>query len=156
MLCFKTVVAAAVIDQKVNLFNRTFNCNKDLYGENDPQVRMGTLNFKESFARSCNRTFSELGNELLQKDKTVLETYVAALGANEKVGWKGSVFHTPHFEQMPEEKGTTIWGMKKIKIVKSGRTNSNWTERCTYITSSNCKYDGDDCEEWRKDGSESS
>ena len=95
---------------------------------------MGTLNFKESFARSCNRTFSELGNELLQKDRTVLETYVAALGANEKVGWKGSVFHTPHFEQMPEEKGTTIWGMKKIKVIKSGRTNSDWTERCTYIT----------------------
>ena len=58
----------------------------------------------KSFARSCNRTFSELGNELLQKDRTVLETYVAALGANEKVGWKGSVFHTPHFEQMPEER----------------------------------------------------
>lgn len=68
----------------------------------------------------------------------MLETYVAALGANEKVGWKGSVFHTPHFEQMPEEKGSTIWGMKKTKIVKSGRANSDWTERCTYITSSNC------------------
>ncbi|MGF2768446.1 peptidoglycan D,D-transpeptidase FtsI family protein [Bacillus cereus] len=115
---FKTVVAAAVIDQKVNLFNRTFNCNKDLYGENDPQVMMGTLNFKESFARSCNRTFSELGNELLQKDRAVLETYVAALGANEKVGWKGSVFHTPHFEQMPEEKGTTIWGNEENKNSK--------------------------------------
>ncbi|MGE6538720.1 peptidoglycan D,D-transpeptidase FtsI family protein [Bacillus luti] len=106
---FKTVVAAAVIDQNVNVFNRTFNCDKDLYGENRPQVMMGTISFKESFARSCNRTFSELGNELMQKDRAVLETYVAALGGAEKVGWKGSVFHTAHFEQMPEEKGATIW-----------------------------------------------
>ncbi|KAA0762492.1 penicillin-binding protein 2 [Bacillus sp. SH5-2] len=107
---FKTVVAAAVIDQNVNVFNRTFNCDKDLYGENRSQVMMGTISFKESFARSCNRTFSELGNELMQKDRAVLETYVAALGGAEKVGWKGSVFHTAHFEQMPEEKGATIWG----------------------------------------------
>ncbi|AIE80980.1 Cell division protein FtsI [Bacillus cereus] len=106
---FKTIVAAAVIDQNKNVFNRTFNCNKDLYGEDHPQVMMGTLSFKESFARSCNRTFAELGNELIQKDKMVLETYVAALGAADKVGWKGSVFHTTHFEQMPEEKSVTIW-----------------------------------------------
>ena len=113
---------------------------------------MGTLNFKESFARSCNRTFSELGNELLQKDRTVLETYVAALGANERLD--GKVLYFIHLI-LSKEKGTTIWGMKKIKVIKSGRTNSDWTERCTYITSSNCQYDGDDCEEWRKDGSES-
>ena len=57
---FKTIIAAAAIDQNENVFNRVFNCNKDLYGEDHPQVRMGTLSFKESFARSCNRTFSEL------------------------------------------------------------------------------------------------
>lgn len=115
---FKTVVAAAAIDQNINVFNRTFNCNKDLYGENRPQVMMGTLSFKESFARSCNRTFSELGNELIQKDKTVLETYVAALGASGKVGWKGSVFHTARFEQMPEEKSAIIWGNEVNKKSK--------------------------------------
>ncbi|EJV59854.1 MULTISPECIES: peptidoglycan D,D-transpeptidase FtsI family protein [Bacillus] len=115
---FKTIVAAAVIDQNENVFNRTFNCNQDLYGEDHPQVMMGTLSFKESFARSCNRTFSELGNELIQKDKMVLETYVAALGAAGKVGWKGSVFHTTHFEQMPEEKRVTIWGSEGNKNSK--------------------------------------
>ncbi|PFJ09298.1 penicillin-binding protein [Bacillus cereus] len=115
---FKIVVAAAAMDQNVNVFNRTFNCNKDLYGENHPQVMMGTLNFKESFARSCNRAFSELGNELIQKDRTVLETYVANLGATGKVGWKGSVFHTPRFEQMREEKGAIIWGNEENKNSK--------------------------------------
>ncbi|MDH4420556.1 penicillin-binding transpeptidase domain-containing protein [Bacillus cereus] len=115
---FKTVVAAAAIDQNVNVFNRTFNCDKDLYGENRPQVMMGTISFKESFARSCNRTFSELGNELIQKDRTVLETYVAALGGAGKIGWKGSVFHTDRFEQIPEEKGATIWGSEVNKNSK--------------------------------------
>lgn len=115
---FKTIVAAAAIDQNKNVFNRTFNCNKDLYGEDHPQVRMGTLSLKESFARSCNRTFAELGNELIQKDEMVLETYVAALGAADKVGWKGPVFHTTHFEQMPEEKSVTIWGNEGNKKSK--------------------------------------
>ncbi|MEW9577557.1 peptidoglycan D,D-transpeptidase FtsI family protein [Bacillus toyonensis] len=115
---FKTVVAAAAIDQNINVLNRTFNCNKDLYGENDPQVLMGTLSFKGSFARSCNRAFSQLGNELIQKDKMVLETYVAALGAVGKVGWNGSVFHTSRFEQMPEEKSAIIWGSEENKTSK--------------------------------------
>ena len=103
---------------KIKCFNRAFNCNKDLYGEDHPQVMMGTLSFKESFARSCNRTFSELGNELIQKDKMVLETYVAALGGADKVGWSGSVFHTTHFEQMPEEKSATIWRSEENKNSK--------------------------------------
>ena len=88
------------------------------------KLRWGHLVLK-SFARSCNRTFSELGNELIEKDKMVLETYVAALGGAEKVGWRGSVFHTTHFEQMPEEKSVTIWGVKEIRIVKSGSANNN-------------------------------
>ncbi|MBJ8102371.1 MULTISPECIES: peptidoglycan D,D-transpeptidase FtsI family protein [Bacillus cereus group] len=113
---FKTVVAAAVIDQNLVRFNRVFNCNTDLYGENLPQVMMGSLNFKESFARSCNRTFALLGNELIQKDREVLETYIEALGASKTVGWKGSVFHTPEFEQLPEEKNAVIWKSEENKV----------------------------------------
>ncbi|MGE6595540.1 peptidoglycan D,D-transpeptidase FtsI family protein [Bacillus proteolyticus] len=113
---FKTVVAAAVIDQNLVRFNRVFNCNTDLYGENLPQVMMGSLNFKESFARSCNRTFALLGNELIQKDREVLETYIEALGASKTIGWKGSVFHTPEFEQLPEEKNAVIWRSEENKV----------------------------------------
>lgn len=112
---FKTVVAAAAIDENSVRFNRVFNCNTDLYAENLPQVMMGSLNFKESFARSCNRTFAVLGNELMQKDTEVLETYLEALGASEKVGWRGSVFHTAGFEQLPEEKSATIWSSEENK-----------------------------------------
>ncbi|PGL43387.1 penicillin-binding protein [Bacillus cereus] len=113
---FKTVVAAAAIDQNLVRFNRVFNCNTDLYGENLPQVMMGSLNFKESFARSCNRTFAVLGDELMQKDRDVLETYLEALGASKKVGWKGSVFHTSEFEQLPEEKSAVIWRSEENKV----------------------------------------
>ncbi|OQR58430.1 penicillin-binding protein 2 [Bacillus sp. CDB3] len=113
---FKTVVAAAVIDQNLVRFNRVFNCNTDLYGENLPQVMMGSLNFKESFARSCNRTFALLGNELIQKDREVLETYLEALGASKTVGWKGSVFHATEFEQLPEEKNAVIWRSEENKV----------------------------------------
>ncbi|WP_433770955.1 peptidoglycan D,D-transpeptidase FtsI family protein [Bacillus wiedmannii] len=115
---FKTVVAAAAIDESRVRLNRVFNCDTDLYGENLPQVMMGALNFRESFARSCNRTFALLGNELVQKDKEVLETYLKALGASGKVGWKGPVFHTPEFEQMPEEKSSTIWMGEESKNSK--------------------------------------
>ncbi|EJQ14831.1 hypothetical protein IE3_01175 [Bacillus cereus BAG3X2-1] len=113
---FKTVVAAAAIDQNLVRFNRVFNCNTDLYGENLPQVMMGSLNFKESFARSCNRTFAVLGDELMQQDRDVLETYLGALGASKKVGWKGSVFHTSEFEQLPEEKSAVIWRSEENKV----------------------------------------
>lgn len=89
---FKTVIAAAAIDQKLLQPNRMFNCDTDLYGEDIPEVMMGKLNFKESFARSCNRTFAELGNELMQLDKSVMETYLKALGGSGDVGWTGPYF----------------------------------------------------------------
>ena len=112
---FKTVIAAAAIDQNLVQRNRTFNCDTDPYGEKLPQVRMGQLNFKDSFARSCNRTFAVLGNELMQKDKKVIEAYLEALGASGEVGWKGSVFHTTEFKQLPEEKDAIVWNGEENK-----------------------------------------
>ncbi|MFJ8527999.1 peptidoglycan D,D-transpeptidase FtsI family protein [Bacillus sp. NPDC094106] len=112
---FKTVIAAAAIDQNLVQRNRTFNCDTDPYGEKLPQVRMGQLNFKDSFARSCNRTFAVLGNELMQKDKKVIEAYLEALGASGEVGWKGSVFHAAEFKQLPEEKDAIVWNGEENK-----------------------------------------
>ncbi|MGI2813506.1 peptidoglycan D,D-transpeptidase FtsI family protein [Bacillus cytotoxicus] len=112
---FKTVIAAAAIDQKLLQPNRMFNCDTDLYGEDIPEVMMGKLNFKESFARSCNRTFAELGNELMQLDKSVMETYLKALGGSGDVGWTGPVFHALKFKQLPEEKKAVVWGEEENK-----------------------------------------
>ncbi|MBY0597151.1 peptidoglycan D,D-transpeptidase FtsI family protein [Bacillus bingmayongensis] len=113
---FKTVIAVAAIDNDMIQSHRKFNCDTDPYGENPPQVMMGKLSFTESFARSCNRTFAVLGNELMQKDKNVMETYLEALGASETVGWKGQVFHTPRFKQLIEEKKATVWNGEENKV----------------------------------------
>ncbi|WP_144561231.1 peptidoglycan D,D-transpeptidase FtsI family protein [Bacillus mycoides] len=112
---FKTVIAAAAIDNGMIQPNRKFNCDTDPYGENTPQVMMGKLSFTESFARSCNRTFAVLGNELIQKDKDAIETYLEALGASRTVGWKGQVFHTPMFKQLVEEKKAIVWNEEENK-----------------------------------------
>jgi len=113
---FKTVIAAAAIDNDMIQSHRMFNCNTDPYGENFSQVMMGELNFTESFARSCNRTFAVLGDELMQKDKHIMETYLEALGASETVGWKGQMFHTSGFKQLIEEKKATVWNGEENKV----------------------------------------
>ncbi|MEI4619170.1 peptidoglycan D,D-transpeptidase FtsI family protein [Bacillus cereus] len=113
---FKTVIAAAAIDNDMIQSHRKFNCDTDPYGENTPQVMMGKLSFTESFARSCNRTFAVLGDELMQKDKHVMETYLEALGASRAVGWKGKVFHTPRFKQLIEEKKAIVWNGEENKV----------------------------------------
>ncbi|MEY8348610.1 penicillin-binding protein 2 [Bacillus cereus] len=112
---FKTVIATAAIDNGMIQPNRKFNCDTDPYGENIPQVMMGRLSFIESFARSCNRTFAVLGNELMQKDKDAIETYLEALGASRAVGWKGQVFHTSMFKQLVEEKKAIVWNEEENK-----------------------------------------
>ncbi|WP_459499336.1 peptidoglycan D,D-transpeptidase FtsI family protein [Bacillus sp. C1] len=112
---FKTVIAAAAIDNDMIQSQRMFNCDTDLYGENLPQVMMGKLSFTESFARSCNRTFAVLGAELMQKDKRVMETYLEALGASRVVGWKGQAFHTSLFKQLIEEGKATVWNGEENK-----------------------------------------
>lgn len=115
---FKTVIATAAIEEGILTAKRRFNCNMDLYGEGKADRLMGTLSFTESFARSCNRTFAELGRELLQKDKMVIEKYVEALGASKSVGWEGDVFHTTAFQQLIEEKEGTIWRDERDKNVR--------------------------------------
>ncbi|WP_035434159.1 peptidoglycan D,D-transpeptidase FtsI family protein [Bacillus sp. UNC322MFChir4.1] len=115
---FKTVIAAAAIEEGILKAKRKFDCNRDLYGEGQADQLMGTLSFTESFARSCNRTFAELGRELLQKDRMAIEKYVEALGASKSVGWEGDVFHTTAFRQLIEEKEGTIWCDERDKNVR--------------------------------------
>lgn len=110
---FKTVIAAAAIDYDLVYPHRMFDCDTDPYGENKAEIMMGKRTFTESFVRSCNRTFAVLGNELMKRDKGVIETYTEALGAGKTVGWKGTVFHTSSFKQLPEEKESVVWKDKE-------------------------------------------
>lgn len=69
---FKTVIAAAAIENDTVKPTQTFNCNLDLYGE--PGDDKGTLSFDESFAQSCNYTFTSLAEQLMKKTARLLKT----------------------------------------------------------------------------------
>jgi len=100
---FKTVVAAAAIDSGLDDPNRKFDCSKKLNGEPDLKYDHGMLNFNDSFARSCNRTFGEIARELQEKDSTILERYSEMLSVTGGVGWIGDIFHLENFQQMQDE-----------------------------------------------------
>ncbi|MEH7887143.1 penicillin-binding protein 2 [Bacillus sp. JJ1609] len=100
---FKTVVAAAAIDSGLDDPSRKFDCSKKLNGEPDLKYDHGMLNFTDSFARSCNRTFGEIARELQEKDPTILERYAEMLSVTGGVGWKGDIFHLENFQQMQDE-----------------------------------------------------
>ncbi len=63
---FKTVVAAAAIEEGIVEEKDQFRCDLDIRG-NPAERNLGRLNFEESFARSCNRTFAELAGSLWKK-----------------------------------------------------------------------------------------
>ncbi|WP_419956086.1 peptidoglycan D,D-transpeptidase FtsI family protein [Neobacillus niacini] len=100
---FKTVVAAAAIDQNLDDPTRLFNCSIKINGEPELKYNYGMLSFTDSFARSCNRTFGELARELQKKDKELLEEYAAKLSLTGTVGWKGEIYHTNNFKQLVDE-----------------------------------------------------
>jgi penicillin-binding protein 4B len=100
---FKTVVAAAAIDQNLDDPARLYNCSIKINGEPETKYNYGMLSFTDSFARSCNRTFGELARELQKKDKDLLEDYASKLSLTGTVGWKGEVYHTNNFKQLVDE-----------------------------------------------------
>lgn len=112
---FKTVVAAAAIDQGLVKDNQVFNCDKNLRGEyeTDEKKRKGNLTFQESFYASCNYTFGVVGQQLSLKNKDMFETYANKLGLNGPVGWTGSVYHEASFNQFQNEGKSTIFGGNK-------------------------------------------
>jgi len=100
---FKTVIAAAAIDYNLVPKNRIFDCNQTIYGKKDTKYQKGNLNFKESFAQSCNHTFGTLAKELAKIDEKIIETYSEKLGLINEVGWSGDVFHFENFTQLSDE-----------------------------------------------------
>lgn len=103
---FKTVVAAAAIETGLDTSERTFDCNRTIHGEIDPNYQHGMLNFTESFARSCNNTFGTLAKELMAEDENILEEYAEKLSLLDRVSWTGDLFHLEKFTQLEdEEKG---------------------------------------------------
>ncbi|MDL0437578.1 MULTISPECIES: penicillin-binding protein 2 [unclassified Niallia] len=103
---FKTVVAAAAIDNKLNNDDAIYNCSQKINGDPDPVYQHGMLNFTNSFAVSCNNTFATIANELKDIDKNILEDYAKKLSLTTTTGWEGTIFHSSDFKQIQdEEKG---------------------------------------------------
>jgi cell division protein FtsI/penicillin-binding protein 2 len=100
---FKTVVAAAAMDHNLDNPTRLFDCSKKINGKPELKYNYGMLDFTNSFARSCNRTFGELAKELQKIDPHLLEDYAAKLSLTGSVGWQGDVYHTSDFKQLAEE-----------------------------------------------------
>jgi penicillin-binding protein 4B len=106
---FKTVVAAAALENLKVDNQRTFDCSMDLYNKKPAKRELGVLTFEQSFAESCNRTFGQLAIELMDVDPNLMEDYARKLGLVEPVGWKGDVFQYPNFKQFPNERSGVIW-----------------------------------------------
>ncbi|MFO7342706.1 MAG: penicillin-binding transpeptidase domain-containing protein [Bacillaceae bacterium] len=106
---FKTVIAAAAIEQGIAPPNRQFDCDRPIAGEGEAERKLGALDFPDSFAQSCNYTFAQLAKELAEKDKNLIEKYAEKLGLLEPVGWRGDVFRLPDFRQLPDEEGGRVF-----------------------------------------------
>lgn len=106
---FKTVVAAAAIDHGLDEPARMFNCSKKINGDIDLKYDHGMLNFTDSFAVSCNRTFGEVARELQEKDPLILEKYAEMLSITGGTGWRGDIFHLENFKQLQDEENGRIF-----------------------------------------------
>lgn len=111
---FKIVTAAAAIDHLDLQKPRNYDCDLNIDGK-PAKHKLGSLDFTQSFAQSCNRTFGVLANELMAKDKHTIDEYAKKLGLLGRSGWEGKVYHYPDFKQFPEEVAGRIWGDKYDK-----------------------------------------
>ncbi|WP_299738601.1 penicillin-binding protein 2 [uncultured Rossellomorea sp.] len=101
---FKTVVAAAAMDEGIVDESRLFACDEDIRGGRAEKPH-GTINIKTSLAVSCNRTFADLANELTEKDTHLLDEYAEKIGLLGDIVWKGDVFHYESFPQLQVSEG---------------------------------------------------
>lgn len=100
---FKTVVAAAAIDNQLDDPNRKFDCDKTIAGTEDLNYQHGMLPFLDSFAVSCNNTFGTLAKELKEIDVNIIEDYAKKLSLIGRVGWVGDIYHFNNFKQLADE-----------------------------------------------------
>ena len=111
---FKTVTAAAAIDYGVITSGRMFNCDLTIEGKSEIKRPLGMLNFDNSFAQSCNRTFAELAIEIADKNPDFLEHYAKMLGLTGQSGWQGNVYHT-NVTQLYREHSGRVWYAEHLK-----------------------------------------
>ncbi|WP_409270751.1 peptidoglycan D,D-transpeptidase FtsI family protein [Neobacillus sp. SCS-31] len=106
---FKTVIAAAAIENGLGESSRLFDCSRKVNGQPDPNHKYGMRNFSESFAISCNYTFAKLARELKAINPGLIEEYASMLSLTGGAGWEGNVFHFSHFRQLEGEESGRVF-----------------------------------------------
>ncbi len=112
---FKTVVAAAAIENQLDDPVRLFNCSIKINGERDKVYDYGNLTFTDSFAKSCNNTFATLAKELQAIDRNMLEESAAKLAFTGKSSWQGDIYHYDEFKQIHEEDAGRVFLTEEAK-----------------------------------------
>lgn len=112
---FKTVVAAAALEQGLVREDTVFHCDGKLdhyhLSDSNPDGH-GKITFGEAYAKSCNIVMGTVA-KILGPEK--LESYARQLGLAQKVLWDGKVFHDSSFAQLPEEQTGLIFASETDK-----------------------------------------
>ncbi|TBL81855.1 penicillin-binding protein 2 [Paenibacillus thalictri] len=112
---FKTVVAAAALEEKAASPDEVFDCEGALgkYGftcwKKDGH---GLITFREAFAESCNIVFGKLMERLNGEQ---LEQYARKLGLDARVGWSGTFAGQSGIQQWDAEEGGQIFAQNTPK-----------------------------------------
>ncbi|MCQ6273594.1 penicillin-binding protein 2 [Bacillus sp. V3B] len=112
---FKTVVAAAAIENQLEDSTRLFDCSRKINGDPDLKYQHGNLNFTESFAKSCNNAFASLAKELKDIDPNILEEYAKKLALIGPSGWEGDIYHYENFKQLLDEDNGRVFLSEEAK-----------------------------------------
>ncbi|WP_372813029.1 peptidoglycan D,D-transpeptidase FtsI family protein [Paenibacillus sp.] len=106
---FKTVTAAAAMDEHVVKPGETFHCDGELgkFGFTCwKKEGHGTLTLEEGFAQSCNIVFAEVAQRLGGER---LERYAQSLGLTNRVGWLGDTSAAAGFRQLDGEEAGQVY-----------------------------------------------
>ncbi|WP_339369371.1 peptidoglycan D,D-transpeptidase FtsI family protein [Paenibacillus elgii] len=131
---FKTVTAAAALEEKAVKADETFECTGALgkYGFTCwKKEGHGMLTLEEGFAQSCNIVFAKVAQRL-GGDK--LEAYAHRLGLETPIGWSGDVLTRKDFRQWDAEEQGQIYASISDKSDKGALVQTAIGQRDVLMT----------------------
>lgn len=106
---FKTVTAAAALEEHAASLDETFECEGELgkYGLTCwKKEGHGTLTLEEGYAQSCNIVFAKIAERL---DGAKLDEYAHKLGLGVQVGWQGDMMGKQEFRMWDAEEQGQVY-----------------------------------------------
>lgn len=115
---FKTIVAAAALEEKVADPNEVFQCTGEYgkYGLSCWKVGgHGQITFREGFAHSCNIVFASLAERLTVES---IQSTALKLGLGRNIGWAENDFEGRLFRQFDQEEAGKIFALEDLESRK--------------------------------------